>query len=108
MANTAAESHTSLICLQETWLTEDHSAAESFLQGFTEFCTIRKDRSHGGCSIYVNNDVTVVGHNSLSNGYCEVGMVQIEELDLSLINIYRHPAATTHSFIDSIDVILGG
>ena len=67
-----------------------------------EFRTYRQDRGGrrkgGGVVTYVNTDLTVTQEESFTNGVCDVIYVEIEELNIGIINIYRPPSSDKDSF----------
>ena len=67
-----------------------------------EFRTYRQDRGGrrkgGGVVTYVSTDLTVTQEESFTNGVCDVIYVEIEELNLGIINLYRPPSSDKDSF----------
>ena len=98
-------SHTSAICIQETWNKDDFKTAETHIQGYVEHRANRRNRMGGGTSIYVRDEYTVVKSEQFSNGTVECQLVKIEELHLSLVNIYRPPGSDISSFQEVLDKV---
>ena len=93
------EEKINILCLQETWLRDDILEAEVHID---EFRTYRQDRGGrrkgGGVVTYVSTDLTVTQEESYTNGVCDVIYVEIEELNLGIINLYRPPSSDKNSF----------
>ena len=57
----------------------------------------------GGTAIYVRDEYTVLRSEKSSNGIVECQLVKIEELQLTLINMYRPPGSDIPSFQEALD-----
>ena len=100
---TANMAHTSAMCIQETWNMDEFKSVETHIPGFVEHRSNRKNRMGGGTAIYVRDEYTVVKSEKFSNGIVECQLVKIEELHLSLVNIYRPPGSDISSFREALD-----
>ena len=104
LADLAAESTAPFMTLTETHLTPDMKSAEVAIPGYTLY---RSDslggRTHGGCAVYVRDDLTVVEKQKYCNNCCESQVLEIEEMELLLINIYRPPNATKQLFQEVLE-----
>ena len=103
LSDLASESNAPFISLTETQLTPDILSAEVTIKGYTIYRSDRLGgRSHGGVTGYVRDDLTVVERESYSNNCCESQALEIKELELLLVNVYRPPNAPTQLFEDTL------
>ena len=65
--------------------------AEIAISGYDLFRCERSERSHGGVAIYCRKDIAVKTFVKDSNSYCDSLILDIPQLNLVLINIYRPP-----------------
>jgi exonuclease III len=85
-------------------MTPEILSAEVSIYGYTMYRIDRMGgRSHGGCAVYVRDDLTVIERDTYSNNYCESQVLEIRELELLLINIYRPPSAPKQLFEDILN-----
>ena len=92
LSDLAAESVAPFIALTETHLTAEILSAEIQITGYTLYRSDRQGgRSHGGCGVYCRDDLTVRELEKYSNNFCESQVIEIKELDLILVNVYRSP-----------------
>ena len=104
LADLAAESTAPFLTLTETHFTPDMKSAEVAILGYTLYRSDRLGgRSHGGCASYVRDDLTAVEKRKYSNNCCESQILEIKEMDLLLINIYRPPSATKQLFQEVLE-----
>ena len=62
-----------IICLQETWLTEEILEAETHIKGYVNYRQYRGgERKGGGTSTYISSTLSVTKHDSHSNGVCDM------------------------------------
>ena len=54
---------------------------------------------------YVSTTLSVTINNSHSNGVCDTVYVEIEEMNLGIINIYRPPSSDVYSFEDILSQV---
>ena len=102
----AAESNTPFISLTETHLSEDILSAEVQIPGYTLYRSDRQGgRTHGGCAIYCRDDLTVKERAKYSNNFCESQVIELKELDLILVNIYRPPNSPFQLFQDTLEKV---
>ena len=95
----AAESRAPFISITETHLTTDILSAEVHITGYTLYRSDRLGgRTHGGCAFYCQNDITVIETSKYSNNCCECQILELKELELILINIYRPPNSPKQLF----------
>ena len=77
--------------------------AEIHIEGFR---TYRQDRGGarkgGGVVTYVDTSLTVTQEESYTNGICDVIYIEIEELNIGIINMYRPPSSDKDSFNDAL------
>ena len=100
----AAESNTPFISLTETHLTAEILSAEIQIPGYTMYRSDRQGgRTHGGCGVYCRDDLTVRERGKYSNNFCESQVIELQELDLILVNIYRPPNSPMHLFQDTLN-----
>ena len=99
----AGESLAPFIAVQETHLTVEILSAEVQIPVYTLYRSDREGgRSHGGCALYCREDLTVTERFKYSNNCCESQVMEIKELELILINIYRPPHSPQQLFEDTI------
>ena len=58
------------------------------------------DRKGGGTSTHISSSLSVTRHESYTNTVCDCGYVEIEEMNIGVINIYRPPSSDVNSFED--------
>ena len=63
----------------------------------------REGRKHGGCALYVRNDLTSQLVSTHSNRSCDTLIVKIKSLNLIVIVNYRPPDAKESEFKEQID-----
>ena len=103
LSDLAVESSAPFISLTETHLTPDILSAEVSISGYTMYRSDRMGgRTHGGCAVYVREDLTVVERETYSNNCCESQVLEIRELELLLINIYRPPNSPKQLFEETL------
>jgi hypothetical protein len=80
LSDLAVESSAPFISLTETHLTPDILSAEVSISGYTMYRSDRMGgRTHGGCAVYVREDLTVVERETYSNNCCESQVLEIRE-----------------------------
>ena len=80
--------------------------AETHIEGYVNYRQDRGgERKGGGTSTYISNTLSVTKHDSHSNGVCDMVYVEIEEMNVAIINLYRPPSSDIHSFEDIISHI---
>ena len=103
ISDLAAESCTPFIAVTESHLTPDILSAEVAISGYTLYRSDRLGgRTHGGCATYVRNDLTVVERQKFSNNCCESQVLELKELELLIVNIYRPPNTPMQLFEETI------
>ena len=71
----------------------------TFLAGYTLYRSDRTGgRSHGGCAVYCRDDLTIIDKLKYSNNCCESQVLEVKELELILMNIYRPPNSPTELY----------
>ena len=106
LSDLATESNAPFIAITETHLTADILTAELHISGYTMYRSDRLGgRSHGGCAVYCRDDLTVTEISKYSNNFCESQILEIKELELVLINIYRPPKSPLNLFQDTIEKV---
>ena len=87
-----------VICLQETWLNDEILETETHIEGYVNYRQDRGgDRKGGGTSTYISSSLSVTRHESYSNTVCDCVYVEIEEINVGVINIYRPPSSDVNS-----------
>ena len=100
----AAESNAPFIALTETHLSANVYSAEVEIPGYTLYRSDRSGgRTHGGCATYCREDLTVIERASHSNNFCESQVLEVKELELILINIYRPPKSPKETFKETLE-----
>ena len=75
----AMEGNSAFIAMTETHLSENVENAEVNIPGYMIYRADRASpRSHGGCMVYVRNDLATQLVTSHSNGFCETLIVKIK------------------------------
>ena len=97
---------TSMIVISESWLTPDIQDSELTIPGWTLYRTDRGGgRTHGGCAVYLRNDLTselVLQH---SNSVCESIGIRIKTLETLLLCTYRPPGTKFEEFEEALDQV---
>ena len=93
------------ICLTETHLNPDILDAEISIKGYTLFRSDRVGRTHGGVCIYVRNDLSAEVLLRESNSFCDTLVLEIRQLNLLLVNMYRPPKCHEDMFLQSLEQI---
>ena len=105
LSDLACESNAPFIALQETHLSCEILSAEIQIPGYTLYRSDRLGgRTHGGVAMYIRNDLTVSEISKHSNNFCESQALDIKELDLIIINIYRPPKSPLQLFQETLDI----
>ena len=93
-----------LIVLTETHLHKGIQDEEIRIQHYEIFRTDRKDRSHGGIAMYIENSLAINTEIllSFSNGTCEIMSLFIKAINLVVAVVYRPPNTTQCQFEDII------
>ena len=103
LSDLAQESKAPFIALTESHLSAEVLCAEVAIPNYTLYRSDRDGgRTHGGCAIYVRNDLTVIERGKHSNNCCESQIVEIKELELLVINIYRPPNSPMQLFEETL------
>ena len=103
LADLAKETNAPFICITESHLNPDILDAEVSIPGYNIFRSDRIGRSHGGVVIYVRKDLAVKSELKDSNSYCDSLALQIPQLNLVLVNIYRPPSCLEDMFTKSLE-----
>ena len=104
LSDLAATDNAPFVALQETHLTPDILSAEVQMAGYTMYRADREGgRSHGGVATYVRDDLTAREIFKYSNNYCESQVLEIKELEMLLLNIYRPPSSPKQLFQEVLD-----
>ena len=104
LSDLATESNAPFIALQETHLFQDILDAEVQISGQTLYRSDRLGgRTHGGVAVYVRDDLTVRELFKYSNNCCESIIVEIKELELILITVWRPPNSPKQLFQETLD-----
>ena len=102
MSDLAKESNAPWIALTETWLKPEILSAEVQIPGMQLYRADREGRKHGGCALYVRNDLTSQLMITHSNRSCDTLIVKIKSLNLLLIVNYRPPDAKEKEFSEQL------
>ena len=91
------------ICLTETHL--NPSVLEISIQGYTLYRSDREGRSHGGVCIFLRNDILAEVLVKDSNSFCDTLVLEIRQLNLILVNVYRPPNCPETLFKQTLELI---
>ena len=96
-----------IIILTETHLNEEVKDAEIKIDNYNIYRADRTNRERGGVAIYLHNSLQADETNikKFSNGICEIIILYIKELNLSIICLYRPPDTTELEFEQPIQII---
>ncbi|XP_078579125.1 uncharacterized protein LOC144863641 isoform X1 [Branchiostoma floridae x Branchiostoma japonicum] len=107
-----------IICLTETWLSEDVQDSKVQLEYFDVF---RKDRTHvceeesmtrssphGGVAVYVRNgyscyEIPIPDDISLE---CVVMLMSVEDIEILIVPVYRPPSVKKDTFIVNVEKLM--
>ena len=104
LSHLTAEDNAAFVALQETHLTPDVLPAEVHMEGYTMFrCDREGGRTHGGVAVYVRDDLTTREIMKYSNNYVECQVLEILELEVVLVNIYRPPNSPHQLFVEVLE-----
>jgi len=91
------------LCLTESHLDAQVLDAEIQIPGMTIYRSDRQTREKGGVISYVREDLAVASDFKFSNGFCDILGLQIPELDLALVTVYRPPGCPGWKFKESLE-----
>ena len=94
-----------IIAVTETHLNNNVDDFEIHIPGWTVFRCDRDMRSGGGVLTYVKESLTVSNEFKGSDSVTEFLCLYINDLNLSVINIYRPPGTNNESFGEAIKKI---
>ena len=94
------------ISLTETWLSEDISDAEIYIDGYESFRADRINRIRGGTALYMRTDLTCKLVNNFSNSVVEVVIVACKKLDTLFISVYRTPNTSNNEWKQAVEFIM--
>ena len=104
LSDMASETRAPFIALTETHLNSEIQSAEIQIQGYKLYRSDRMGgRSHGGCAVYCREDLTVKEKMKFSNNYCESLILEVKELNVNIINIYRPPNTPQQLFEETLN-----
>ena len=94
-----------MIILTETHLTSSILDAEVSIPGYIMFRTDRSEsRTHGGCTIYIRDDLISSLETSHSNSVCETLAVKVKTLNTLVVVQYRPPGCQLDEYIEALAV----
>ena len=97
-----------IITLTESHLSDNIKEAEIKIQNYVPLRTDRSDqRKKGGVITYLHNELAVSTDMlfSESNSYTEAQILQIQDVNMIFINIYRPPACPITKFLEPLKKI---
>ena len=100
----ATQSNAPWIALTETWLKPEIESAEIQIHGYKLYRADREGRTHGGCALYVRDDLTCSLVTAHSNMACDTLIVKVKTLNTLLIVNYRPPDSTEEEFEELLEV----
>ena len=97
----AVQSNSSMIVMTETHLTSSILDAEIHIPGYVIYRADRDEsRTHGGCAVYVREDLTCTLEASHSNSVCETLAVKIKTLNTLVVVQYRPPDCQLEEYLE--------
>ena len=105
LSEMADEMNSEFILITETHLKMSQDEAESNLPGWSETRADRKDRSHGGLTIYTRDYIPIAHQLSYSNGHLDLACTFISPYETAIISIYRPPDCPAKLFTDGLNKI---
>ena len=104
LSDLASESNAPFIAIQESHLSQDILSEEVQIQGYNLFRSDRQGgRTHGGVATFIREDITVKECFKYSNNVCESQILEVKELGLTLVNIYRPPNSPSQLFEETLE-----
>ena len=100
----ATSSSCSMIVLTETHLSPSVQDAEVAIAGYNLYRADREERTHGGCAVYVREELTSSLVAAHSNSVCETLVVRVRPLDTLLVCQYRPPNCKFDDFSEALSV----
>ena len=96
--------NSSMIVITESWPSVDIEDAELNVPGWILYRSDRGGgRSHGGCAVYIRNDLTSQLVMTHSNSYCESIGIKVKTLKTLVICTYRPPDSPYENFKDALE-----
>ena len=93
-----------MIVITESWLSSEIEDAELNVPGWILYRSDRGGgRSHGGCAVYIRNNLTSQMVMSHSNSYCESIGIKIKTLETLVICTYRPPDSPYEHFKEALE-----
>ena len=94
-----------IIMLTESHLSDNILDCEVAINGWSTFNTDRTNRTGGGVISYVSDKLTVSNELSVLDSMREILCLNINDMNIGAVNIYRPPNATVQSFSKSLEII---
>ena len=104
LKNLALNSNAPWIAITETWLRPEILSSEIQIQGYKLYRADREGRTHGGCALYVRDDLTCELVASHSNMACDTLIVKVKTLNILVIVNYRPPDSSEEEFVELLEV----
>lgn len=99
-----------VMCITEHWLGNNELELYN-LNNFTlmsKFC--RKNKKHGGSCIFVKSTIESIPYTEFENlnieEHFEASMIELPQLKLIIICIYRTPTSNIQVFMENLDIII--
>ena len=102
------ENNISIMCITETWLTDNHRTAELFLSGFKVHRLDRGKKIGGGVATIVSNQYDSNMENVSISDNLEMIHVSVKAAfnTIHFLNIYRPPSGSLDYFVDYLSSFL--
>ncbi|KAI5643357.1 endonuclease-reverse transcriptase domain-containing protein [Phthorimaea operculella] len=94
---------THLILISETWITSEEHAQKCNLPNYTHYFNFRTDRTGGGVSVYVHNDLKHTLIESVYSGGNNFLWVKLQKYALDIGIVYNPGDTNFDDFIETLD-----
>ena len=99
------ESPPSILCLSETWLTENDDSKCYLIDGYNKFVTCNR-KSRGGVMIQIREDFKLLKQTTTSINECTLVSIEKSNYQFKIAVLYNPPRINKLTFIDQLDKFL--
>ena len=100
------ESPPDIICITETWLTDNDHLPSYTLKGYNQFVTKNKEISYGGVMIQVKENCTILRQSRLDFYVAISADIALGRYQFKLVTIYNKPRTNKMDFIEKLNEYL--
>ena len=100
------ESPPSILCLSETWLTENDDSKCYLIDGYIKFVTCSRKSRGGGVMIQIREDFKLLKQTTTSIDECTLVSIEKSNYQFKIAVLYNPPRINKLIFIDQLDKFL--